>query len=60
MRERIHGGIVPAEPILLRVAVPAFPNRSGPLVDLVAPRREFVALQEEYCEIILAGQREYR
>lgn len=55
VRKRIYGGVVSTESVLFRVAVPTFPNRSRPLIDLVAPGRELVALQQERCQIMLAG-----
>ena len=54
MAERIHGGVVFAEGVFFRVAVPAFPDAGGAVNDLVAPRRELAALEEAHREIVVS------
>src|SRR3954453_14086086 len=52
----IHGGVLaPAKAMVFGVAIPAFPNGSGALVDLVSPGRKFPALQQAHRQIVLAG-----
>src|SRR5215467_3616896 len=53
--ERVHRGVLSTpESILFRVAVPAFPDRSRPLLDFVSPGRILMALEQTGGEVMLS------